>query len=243
MGIHGRCRHPRIAFRHSHKQKELVMAKYAILQARVGTPPRTEVNGGWGGPLLSFRTLSTPSLDEAYAICYPGGKKGISLQWLEKVSPTGLAWWFMDDGSVGGNYVGCRIATDSFPRYEQEILVGWLRDAYGVHADIHHTRRDLFHLSMNKEAGNRFSQIIAPHILPSMQYKLYKAESRNCPFCGESFLPNDGSSRQWYCRKTKCQIAGRKQKGKQYYLDNKAHILSRVASYQSARKAKRKSTI
>lgn len=220
MGIHGRCRYPRLAIRHSLNQEALVLAKYEILRPFTGTPPKTQANGGWGGPLKVFTTLSQRDFADVYALCYPNGIKTISSAWLACVEERGLAWWFMDDGTR--NTAGISLSTESFSYREQEILKTWFLTRWGIAVYITHSKRSLWFIRLRKLAAHRFCQLVAPHLIPTMGYKLFEAQSAFCLTCGFSFIPQRQGCE--YCSE-RCYKAHKSQIDRERYARLRSRIL------------------
>jgi DNA-binding CsgD family transcriptional regulator len=58
---------------------------------------------------FSVRLLSHPFFTKLYNLCYQNGIKTIIQEWLNHITPRGLAFWFMDDGTYDGT-----LATNCF---------------------------------------------------------------------------------------------------------------------------------
>jgi hypothetical protein len=53
-------------------------------------------------PFVSARSYSLPQFTEYRTLFYPHGEKDLRAELMEKISPIGFAYWFMDDGSTNG---------------------------------------------------------------------------------------------------------------------------------------------
>ena len=226
MNISGRCIHPRFCIRHSVNQAALVLAKYALLKDYTKTPPKVVENGGWGGPIMAFTTLTSPDFDKSYLLCYPRGSKRISAEWLSLIAPKGLAWWFMDDGSK--QRTGVHLSTESFTRQENFALRRWLRGTWGLLPRVTHSRRNLWCLRFGKRPAASFCSLISQYVLPEMRYKLYLPASSICAFCGREFLPRRQPNS--VCFSAVCQKAAQKRRMRRYYLLNRIVILAQQAA-------------
>lgn len=86
------------------------------------------------------------------------------------LTPLALAIWFMDDGSKIGKTV--RIATNNF--YDVELLVKFLKIKYNLKCSMFkgdkNKKGDIIYIW--KESFKQFTEIIKPHLLPSMEYKI-----------------------------------------------------------------------
>lgn len=89
----------------------------------------------------------------------------------EFLTPLALAIWFMDDGSKTHNTV--RIATNCFQKSELEFLCKILKDKYNLHVTSQKAGKDKGCILYIKTSSlNTFINIVKPHMLPSMYYKL-----------------------------------------------------------------------
>lgn len=162
----------RLQVRHSKDQEAYVDWKYKILQDFVLTPPQ------WYGKTNSvwFRTISHPNLSELYQMFYRDGKKIIPSHidmWIK--NPLVVAVWFMDDGNAvmrNGILRGYHLNSQSFSKAENVQLAGILEDTYGIECTVE--RNHSYHrlAIWRKTSRKRFADIVRPHILPSMKYKL-----------------------------------------------------------------------
>ena len=87
------------------------------------------------------------------------------------LTPLALAIWFMDDGSKINKTV--RIATNCFNISDLEFLCKLLKDKYDLDVRIHKSgigKGNILYIKTN--SLNKFINLIKPHILPSMYYKL-----------------------------------------------------------------------
>jgi hypothetical protein len=69
---------------------------------------------------LSFATLTFPCFNEFYDLFYLNGVKVVPSNIDELLTPLGLAYWIMCDGSFTGS--GVRLNTQSFTLSELELL-------------------------------------------------------------------------------------------------------------------------
>ena len=67
-------------------------------------------------PSYSFSTINHPELTAMHALCYPGGRKRLSRDWLEGLTPLSLAVWYLDDGSLNRRYGTIVLCTNCFSR-------------------------------------------------------------------------------------------------------------------------------
>jgi len=123
----------------------------------------------------------------AYDTIYCGaeGRKTVGMNWLDEIDhPVGLAVWYMDDGSCASDTYSCNIATHSFSKQENELLVEWLAYEWGIKdVKVRHGTKlnkntgreaEYWWLGLNKDARDDFFDLIKSFVLPCMQYKLTK---------------------------------------------------------------------
>ena len=142
---------------------------------------------GFNGEQMSI--IQTKSFyiekDFIYSIYNKNGRKRITEEIVEYMTPRTLATWFMDDGS---NYMyttqGSNITlhTEGFSRGEVEILSNILDNKFGIINQIETVkkkrkdRENSFNYYYNIRIGNNGSKIlqelICKYIHPSMEYKL-----------------------------------------------------------------------
>lgn len=151
---------------HSINQKDYVDWMYRVLKSFILTPPK-EYQGNGTRIGYRFFTRSLPCFTEIYHQFYQNKKKVIPLD-LE-LDPLMLAVWYMDDGSRCDK--SCYFNTQQFPEQEQELLIRLLLKNFGLHA-----RRDrdknYYRLRLNVKESKKLVDLIRPHIIPSMAYKI-----------------------------------------------------------------------
>lgn len=158
----------------SEKQYEYVKWQYANLQPFVRTPPR------FYEPTLSYtiRTVSHSELSKLYTEFYLNGKKVLPLRLEDYLkNPLTVAVWFMDDGNIvrvrkGGSVKGYHLNTQSFSRIENALIEKLFKDLHGINSNIEINHGYSRVAIWQKKSREKFKQLIAEHIIPSMQYKL-----------------------------------------------------------------------
>lgn len=149
---------------HGTRQQDLVAWKHGKLARLVRTPPRVSGSGCY------FRTVSHPEITALRTAFYVGQRKIVPIDLLRAdLSALGLAVWIMDDGAADGKQL--RINTQGFTRDDAEILAGLLRAKFGINMTIN---EDKGRPRLRCGAGSmpRLIELVGPHMLPSMLYKL-----------------------------------------------------------------------
>ena len=168
----------RLRVHHGFKQKDYVLWKHEILKDLVAKGPR-EIS--WDNPKRGlhevswyFHTKSLKELGILHSLFYRNGTKIFPEEIFELLNPKVLAVWFMDDGSNNGT--GLTINTHSFEKDVQEKILKVLLEKYSVKATLVRDRSK-WKIAIGNQSMNKFLSLLAPHIIPSMSYKI--ANPRN----------------------------------------------------------------
>lgn len=152
---------------HSPKQKKFI--EYKRNQLLELKPREIKPSGDkWG--TLRFMILSHPEFNKLYKEFYPNGKKIISMDILNKLTPKSMAFWFMDDGFLLNKNSGLGLATCGFTNKCHNKIRDYFYNNWGLSVKIYkykYTKINIFSSSAVK-----FKKIIEPHVIPEMQYKL-----------------------------------------------------------------------
>lgn len=118
----------------------------------------------------TVKFLAHPLFLELYNTLYPNGVKTVTKDWLSKITPRGLAFWFMNDGTNAGT-----IAINSFTKSEGELIVNWFLEKWGIKCTLQKSTNNghLQHLLyIRRESRPIFYNLIEPYVIPSMLYKI-----------------------------------------------------------------------
>ena len=124
-----------------------------------------------------FSTYTFRSLNELHSLFYSSKYNSLGLKkvvpptdWLIFfLTPLALSIWFMDDGSCLGS--GYKLSTCGFELKEVEQLCLLLKNLYNLSCSSQKDRH-LFHIYIKKESALRFSKLVSPYIVDTLQYKL-----------------------------------------------------------------------
>lgn len=153
--------------------KKNLLGKYALGE-------RTRISG-YGSLMHDMHTTTNLELNKFLnEHCMKNGKKFVTQEWCDELDPMGLAFWYMDDGSISNrdnDKLGCRIhiSTNGFSLQENKTLANMLRDRFGIEATIgdKETYKG-YTLILDVKNTERFCSLIAPYVCDSMKYKLPK---------------------------------------------------------------------
>jgi recombination protein RecA len=150
---------------HSAHQRSYVDWKYRWLLDLVLTPPKFR-RGNGNRVAYRFVTSSSPLLTPFYRGFYVYGRKRIPKVGL---TPLTMAVWFMDDGCKSRRAV--YLNTQQFSLNCQWRLVNMMDDQWGIRATLNRDRI-YSRIRLSVEGTKRFSELVAPMILPELRYKL-----------------------------------------------------------------------
>lgn len=161
---------------HSQAQKEYVLWKYEELRRRVlAKPYYCKISDERYGKTYfqwRFRTKIDPLFTDFRAMFYPAGKKIIPANInVLLTSPLSLAVWFMDDGGRRNDSYGLFLNTLSFTEEEHVLLQRCLLENFSLETRMHWVQ-DGYRLYIPSKEAQKFCEMIYPHVIPSMQYKL-----------------------------------------------------------------------
>lgn len=162
----------RLKISHSIKQKEYFSWKYDILKDWILTEPMeyTRTHS------ITLRTVSHPEFTVLQNLFYQGRRKIIPHP-IEKFlrDPVTIAVWFMDDGNAvkrNGKTVGYHLNTQSFTQSENLELLHVLGRIHGIRGVLERNNGKFRIGIWNKSSREKFSMLIAPHLIASMRYKI-----------------------------------------------------------------------
>jgi len=128
-------------------------------------------------------TCSHPYMTQVRSWTYPGGKKYFLKRVLEMLTPEGIAFWYMDDGSAHRNIdsegwttsVSTSIATFC-SQIEAETIGEYFKQHHQILFKIRCRKTSpedhRFYLEANTEQSRWFVRLIQPYVIPSMLYKI-----------------------------------------------------------------------
>jgi len=169
---HGRTY--RLKVEHSFEQRAYVDWLYEQFKEFVRTPPRVKARVVRGSALKSYG-FSTYSLGpfRFYAQqFYEGGKKVIPELIRKLLDPLALAVWFMDDGSLKSDHHRTYIIHAlGYERKDLERVKEVFQSKFGIAVALHR-QYDRWRLYIVSESASGFRELISPHVIPSLKYKL-----------------------------------------------------------------------
>ena len=176
-------RFPRLSWTHGMQQRNWMEHKAERL-AMLRPTLRILPNRGYGEFSISCSTACHPQLCEVFDIVRPSrAAKRISPDWLAQVTPTGLAWWYMDDGSLRLTPQGSpqiRLHTEGYSTEENQELAAWLHDiGYPAQVKTYVRQQSRYcYLTLGADSARRWLTDLQHYAIPAMAYKF--GEGRIC---------------------------------------------------------------
>src|SRR6202011_745695 len=112
---------------------------------------------------------------------YADGRKHVPELVHHWLTPRGLSYWYMDDGSLKSSQSkGVILNTHSFERQDVERLARCLLDQFGLQATPRR-QPDGVQLYVSGRSFEIFSAIVDPYLIEEMRYKLPLARRTQVP--------------------------------------------------------------
>lgn len=150
---------------------------YEIFQEWVLTPPkpRSKNSSGHLSQNIAFSTLSHGAFRFYAQQFYLDGRKVVPSRIKKLLTPIGLAYWFMDDGSIKSKHSkGVILNTQGFNKREVMALAELLESKFQLLAS-ERRQKDGYQIYISGRSYERFVATVGDLIHPSMKYKLPEA--------------------------------------------------------------------
>jgi recombination protein RecA len=164
---------------HGVKQAAYLDWKVSLLE----NVPHRKTENAKGTVFADFTPLA--ELAELRETVYFGaGKKHLTWDYLKSLTPLALAVWYMDDGTftlrsegvqarTAGGTGRIEIVVEAMSPGSRDRLVKYLRDTYQLNVRlVTKGARKVSALRFTTAASEKFQELIAPYVHPSMEYKL-----------------------------------------------------------------------
>lgn len=167
-----------VKFEQQIDKQEYVQHLYQIFEPLVGTPPKIRnIKGGGARDRQSiwFRTYGHSAFKFYYELFYRQNafndkrKKRVPKNIHQLLTPKALAYWYMDDGTLGGR--DYRFSTQNFCLSDQKILQRAIRKNFDIQVNIHRDRHR-YRLYVVSASEAKFVKLIKVHIHPVFDYKI-----------------------------------------------------------------------
>jgi hypothetical protein len=135
-----------------------------------------------GMPVHVFSYRNKGALQDIWDVVMVGGKKTINPEWMDRITPAAIAYWFMDDGSscFRKNSVVVRFSTYSFSKHEISLLRTKLND-FEFKTYVQQSKHGPV-ISLSQKDTSRFMNLVQPTI-SMINCMKYKIKYPNLPQC------------------------------------------------------------
>lgn len=167
----------RLKIEYSVKNQDYAQHIYEVFKEWVLTLPKKKVkaNGEHHSTNVAFSTISHGTFRYYAHQFYAEGKKVVPRSIGKLLQAKGLAYWFMDDGSVKSKESkGVIFNTQGFTRSEVAKLVTVLKEKFHLDA-WERKQKEGYQIYISGRSYEKFVKLVSPYIHPSMRYKIPKA--------------------------------------------------------------------
>lgn len=119
---------------------------------------------------MSFTTMELPCFNVYKEMFYVLNKKRVPYNIYELLTPRGLAFWIMDDGSRHG--VGLHLSVYSFSTKDVDKLMFTLQDKFNLRCSIHYNRDKKPRIYIFNESMDKLKSLVIAYFIKEMLYKL-----------------------------------------------------------------------
>lgn len=187
MGDAKRVSPSSVGFGHCLAQEDYIKWKYDEMKGLRSDPSYKKTKSydnrsGEYHEAIRFYTKANSDVEEIVSKFYTKDKQ-ITPSILENITELGLAVWFMDDGNTDWRYKRrkkfphrennpeIKICTDSFNLDSIMTIEYWFKYKWGI--NCHRRQRgNGWRIIIDSDSRNNFFNLIKPHIIPSMMYKV-----------------------------------------------------------------------
>jgi len=167
---HPKSKYPRLIINHGLPQKDYALVKAEALKS-LGASVSERKNKGFGDTTVSITTSCLMCLVNVRELMYRGGTKIPNYGILNRLTPLGLAIWWMDDGSYKGN--SGSLHTEGFSKEGNYMLSDFMLDKWGVSfVPTLDSARTLWYLRLRKSELDKWIKIIQPFVFNCMKFKV-----------------------------------------------------------------------
>lgn len=169
----------RLKFEYSVKHSDYAMHIYELFKEWVLTPPQIKSDISHNN--IWFQTVSHGAFRFYAQQFYKSGKKTVPVNIIHKLlSAKGMAYWFMDDGSIKSRQSkGIIFNTQCYSEKEVEILAKALNSVFGLIAKKR-KQKEGWQIYVSGRSYEIFREIVDSYIVASMRYKIPDNRKHKC---------------------------------------------------------------
>lgn len=164
----------RLKIEQSARHEAYVRHLCALFEPWVLSVPRLRthtLSNGANAASWAFQTVSHGALRFYGQQFYAAGKKRVPRLMRRWLTPRGLAYWFMDDGSMKSRQSkGVVFNTQRFVRRDIERLIEVLQKQFELKAKVRH-QKEGDQIYVSGDSFERLQALVDPYLIPEMRYK------------------------------------------------------------------------
>lgn len=170
-------------FVHGDSQKDYLLWKFqefksiASENSLVAKPYKDK--RGYEGITWRFYTIANSDVEECILKFYATGKKQVTREILDVLTPLGVAVWFMDDGKMDFNTRSiynarpdATLCTDSFSLASCEIIKSFFQEKFSISTYLRENKPKQWRVCFDTDNTQKLIALISPHVIPCMRYKV-----------------------------------------------------------------------
>lgn len=152
----------------------------------LGNPWIEQQKSGYGSTMWRSGSYASAFIKEAFDEWLDGnGKKIFPKSFIDKLGPVALAFWYMDDGSLGysddiqnntANFAVCAFDDDSVANLQASLL------RLGIESVAFRDSQGRNRLRLNSDEAEKLFVLVAPYIVPEYKHKLPQRYRGHAPF-------------------------------------------------------------
>lgn len=169
----------RVKFEYSVQHGAYADHLYELFKEWILTPPQVKVDATHNN--VWFQTVSHQAF-RFYAHQFTSdGRKCVPRLIHHYLTARSIAYWFMDDGSIKSHESkGVIFNTQGFVTNDVERLIDVLHKGFGLEATVR-KQEDGPQIYVSGNSYERFREIVDPHVIPSMRYKIPADRTTHMP--------------------------------------------------------------
>ena len=171
LGFMKNSAHASGSFTHKLEHLEYVQYKQSLLKSRcseVKIHNKFDSRSNRHYQQAFCKIAASPILDEIQQKFYQNKIKIVPKDLIDKLSPLGIAIWFMDDGT--STTAGLSFAVNCFTKEDIEILKDMLYNKFGIESTIQINQNKTLYIKHSSQQD--FIKLIKPYVCDCMKYKL-----------------------------------------------------------------------
>ncbi|MEC4892913.1 MAG: DNA endonuclease [Oscillatoria sp. PMC 1050.18] len=174
----GKVRENNFFIQHSENQEDYLIFKQHLLEQITLKPVSiSQWKTKKGKVLFRLEPKLIPLTRVLIKKLYPGKTLTITRNFLNLLTPQGIAIWFMDKGSKSfkkknGEIHALEVTLNTYlSKLENELIVTYFTDLWGFRWGLSKAKES-YRLRMGTKEGKKFLDFLRPYIHPSMLYKV-----------------------------------------------------------------------